>query len=257
VQGHIRRAYTVVCSLLGADPRAGLKSVRNFPRFVRTLAQYRSACSGGPFPLTATDIYPALQDFHAAAGEASGHYFFQDLWAARKIFKRRPERHIDIGSRIDGFVAHLLTFMPVTVIDVRPLTSSVPGLDFVCADATNLDGFCDRSVDSVSSLHAVEHFGLGRYGDHVDPDGWRKAMLALQRVLRPGGRLYLSVPVGRERLCFNAHRVFSPRRVIDAVADLDLVSFAGVDDSGRFLDGLKPEELAKQEYACGLFEFTR
>ena len=82
-------------------------------------------------------------------------------------------------------------------------------------------------------------------------------MLALQRVLRPGGRLYLSVPVGRERLCFNAHRVFSPRRVIDAVADLDLVSFAGVDDSGRFLDGLKPEGLANQEYACGLFEFTR
>ena len=257
VQGHIRRAYTFVCSFLGADPRAGLKSVRNLPHFVRTLAQYRAAASGSPFPLNAADIYPALQDFDANAGEASGHYFFQDLWAARKIFERRPERHIDIGSRIDGFVAHLLTFMPVTVIDVRPLTSSVVGLDFVHADATSLDGFSDRSVDSVSSLHAVEHFGLGRYGDPVDPDGWRKALLALQRVLRPGGRLYLSVPVGRERLCFNAHRIFSPMRVLDTVADLDLVSFAGVDDSGRFLDAVKPEELAHQEYACGLFELTR
>jgi len=91
----------------------------------------------------------------------------------------------------------------------------------------------------------------------VDPDGWRKALHALQRVLRPGGRLYLSVPVGRERLCFNAHRVFSPTRVLDTVPDLDLVSFAGVDDSGRFLDGAKPEGLTDQEYACGLFEFTR
>jgi len=257
VQGHIRRAYTLVCGLLGGDPRAGLRSVRNLPHFVRTLAQYRAACSGSPFPLTATDIYPALQDFDANAGEASGHYFFQDLWAARKIFDRRPERHIDIGSRIDGFVAHLLTFMPVTVIDVRPLTSSVRGLDFLRADATNLDGLADQSVESISSLHAIEHFGLGRYGDRVDPDGWRKALLALQRVLGPGGRLYLSVPVGRERLCFNAHRIFSPMRVLDAVSNLELVSFAGVDDSGRFLDGVKPEGLANQEYACGLFEFTR
>ena len=257
MQGHIRRAYTLVCGFLGGDPRAAFRSVRNLPRFVRTVAQYRAACSGGPFPLTASDLYPALQDFDADAGEATGHYFFQDLWAARKIFQRRPECHIDVGSRIDGFVAHLLTFMPVTVIDVRPLTSRIPGLDFVRADATNLDGFSDRSVDSVSSLHAIEHFGLGRYGDSVDPDGWRKALLALQRVLRPGGRLYLSVPVGRERLCFNAHRIFSPMRVIETVAELDLVSFAGVDDSGRFLDGVKPERLANQEYACGLFEFTR
>lgn len=257
MQGHIRRAYTLVCSLLGGDPRAGLKSVRNLPHFVRTLAQYRAASSGCPFPLTATDIYPALQDFDADAGEVTGHYFFQDLWAARKIFQRRPERHIDIGSRIDGFVAHLLTFMPVTVIDVRPLASGVAGLDFIRADAINLHGFSDRSVDSISSLHAIEHFGLGRYGDPVDPDGWRKAMLGLQRVLRPGGRLYLSVPVGRERLCFNAHRIFSPMRILDTLADLALVSFAGVDDSGRFLDGAKPGELANQEYACGLFEFTR
>lgn len=227
------------------------------PRFVRTLEQYHAASSRSPFPLTGCDLYPVFLDFSANAGQVSGHYFFQDLWAARKIFERRPEHHIDVGSRIDGFIAHLLTFMPVTVLDVRPLTSSVQGLDFVCADATNLDGFQDRSVDSVSTLHAVEHFGLGRYGDPVDPDGWRKAMFALQRVLRPGGRLYMSVPVGRERLCFNAHRIFSPMRVLDTVADLDLVSFAGVDDSGRFLDDVKPEELANQEYACGLFEFTK
>ena len=164
---------------------------------------------------------------------------------------------MDIGSRIDGFVAHLLTFMPVTLIDVRPLPASVPGLDFVCADATSLSGLADQSVDSLSSLHAVEHFGLGRYGDHVDPDGWRKVMLSMQRVLRPGGRLYLSVPVGSERLCFNAHRVFSPGRVLDVLAGLVLVSFAGVDDAGRFLTDIQPDSLASQEYACGFFEFTK
>lgn len=257
VEPPIRRAYRLVRDVVGIDPLEALRRVRNLPRFFRALAQYQAARPTGPFSITAQDLHPVLVDFDSDAGQAGGHYFFQDLWAARKIFDRRPVRHMDVGSRIDGFVAHLLTFMPVTVIDVRPLPASVPGLDFVCSDATNLDGLCDESVDSLSSLHAVEHFGLGRYGDRVDPDGWRKVMLAMQRVLHPGGRLYLSVPVGRERLCFNAHRVFSPRRVLDVVADLNLVSFAAVDDSGRFLEAVKPDELADQEYACGLFEFTR
>jgi SAM-dependent methyltransferase len=198
-----------------------------------------------------------LDDFDADAGQASGHYFFQDLWAARKIFERRPEHHIDVGSRIDGFVAHLLTFMPVTVLDLRPLTSTVPGLEFVRADATRLAEFADGSVDSLSSLNAVEHFGLGRYGDPVDPDGWHKGMLALQRVLRTGGRLYFAVPVGRERLCFNAHRILSPARVLDVFSGLRLVSFSAVGDSGQMLNGVTPEQAGEQEFACGLFEFTK
>ncbi|MGO9287501.1 MAG: DUF268 domain-containing protein [Polyangia bacterium] len=253
----IQRVYNLWNSLIAADPRMQLRKARGFPRFLRTLAQYRAAYADGPFPVRAADLYPVLDDFDADAGQASGHYFFQDLWFARKIFQRRPERHIDIGSRLDGFVAHLLTFMPVTVLDVRPLTSNIPGLDFAQADATNMVGFADGSVDSISSLHAIEHFGLGRYGDKVDPEGWRKAMLSLQRVLRPGGRLYLSVPVGRERLCFNAHRIFAPRRVLDTLVDLKLVSFAGVDDSGQLREGLVPDQLARATFACGLFEFSK
>ena len=249
--------YRLIRNVLGVDPLAELRRARNLPRFLRTLAQYRSAHATGPFPITRADLFPVLQDFDADAGQASGHYFFQDLWAARKIFERRPERHIDVGSRIDGFVTHLLTFMPVTVLDLRPLTSSVPGLNFVRGDATNLAGFADGSVDSISSLSAVEHFGLGRYGDQVDPDGWHKAALALQRVLHPGGRLYFAVPVGRERLCFNAHRIFSPTRILDAFGDLKLMSFAAVGDSGQMLAGVGAGEVASQEFACGLFEFTK
>ncbi len=58
---------------------------------------------------------------------AGGHYFHQDLWAAKKIFKRRPMTHVDIGSRVDGFVAHLLVFMPVTAVDIRYLDSNIEG----------------------------------------------------------------------------------------------------------------------------------
>lgn len=249
--------HRLLTRVLGLNLRAGLMTLPNLVRFCRTLSAYRAAGAPGPFPLSVMNLQPMLRDFSDDAGGATGHYFFQDLWAARKIFERHPTRHIDVGSRIDGFVAHLLTFMPVTVLDVRPLHSSVHGLEFVRSDATNLELFADNSIESLSSLHAVEHFGLGRYGDKVDPEGWRKVLLSLERVLRPDGRLYLSVPVGRERLCFNAHRIFEPRRIVRTLAGLDLVSFAAIDDQGEFRDHSSPDQLGDQEYACGLFEFTK
>jgi SAM-dependent methyltransferase len=257
MKAETQRAYRFMQRLSGLDPAGVVRKLRNLPRFLRTLSQYRVARDVGPFPLSALYLHPVLDDFEAAAGDATGHYFFQDLWAARRIFARKPHVHIDIGSRIDGFIAHLLTFMPVTVLDVRPLASNVQGLSFVRADATSMAEFADDSIESLSSLHAIEHFGLGRYGDAVDPDGWRKAMVSLQRVLRPGGRLYLSVPVGRERLYFNAHRVFCPGRVTDTLHGLELVSFSGVDDSGRYRDDLTPDQFNDQAYACGLYEFTK
>jgi SAM-dependent methyltransferase len=147
--------------------------------------------------------------------------------------------------------------MPVTVIDVRPLSSAVAGLSFVQEDATSLASFADDSHDSLSSLHAVEHFGLGRYGDPVDPDASFKMMRALARVLKPGGRLYFSVPIGVERLEFNAHRVFAPRTVVDAFASLRLVSFAAVTEGDALRDPCTFEEVADAYFACGLYEFTK
>ena len=66
-----------------------------------------------------------------------------------------------------------------------------------------------ESTDSLSCLHALEHFGLGRYGDPVDYDGYLKGFDNLYRILKPGGRLYFSVPMGPQRIEFDAHRVFS------------------------------------------------
>jgi SAM-dependent methyltransferase len=241
----------------GVDPVRTLRGLKNIPRFLRDLAAYRRTAAAGPFPLRLSSLFPVLADYDDAAGDTRGHYFHQDLWAARKVFAARPAEHVDVGSRIDGFVAHLLTFMPVTVLDIRALESNVEGLTFVQADATDLARFSDASVASISSLHAIEHFGLGRYGDPVDGDACFRAMRSLARVLAPGGRLYFSVPVGRERVAFNAHRIFAPATILSTFAGLELVSFAAVDDRGELRAGLAPDDVAGAEFACGLFEFTR
>jgi SAM-dependent methyltransferase len=232
------------------------RTVAGLPRYWGDTRRYRAGAAGR-FPVQLRYLKPMLLDYTDQAGTADGHYFFQDLWAARKIFATRPQQHFDIGSRVDGFVAHVLSFMPVNVMDIRPLTSDVPGLTFVQADATNLSGIANDSIESLSSLHATEHFGLGRYADSIDPDACFKAMAAMQRVLQPGGHLYFSVPVGFERLEFNAQRVFDPRSIIATFNELSLVSFAAVDDQGVFHQEAKPDDFIDARYACGMYELTK
>ena len=241
---------------LGVDIAQTRRSLQGSRRFLRDARHYRQFNQRDTFDISVRDAYPVLTEFTDEAGDVRGHYFHQDLWAARLIYERRPEKHVDIGSRIVGFVAHLLLFMPVTVVDVRPLTSEVPGLNFLQSDGANLSAIETESVLSLSCLHAIEHFGLGRYGDEINPEGPFLAMKEFARVLRPGGRLYLSTPIGRERVQFNAHRVFSPNTILSE-CPLDLVSFAAVDDDGRLqLDG-HPSDYTDARYSCGLFEFAK
>jgi SAM-dependent methyltransferase len=242
----------------GVDLRRCAASLLALPSFVHDWRGYRAqARARGEEAPAGANLWPILADRVEPGGTASGHYFHQDLWAARRVFSASPRAHLDVGSRVDGFVAHLLTFRAVTVVDIRPLGSTVPGLTFVQADATSLDGIPDGTYPSVSSLHVIEHVGLGRYGDQLHPDGWRDALSALQRVLAPAGRLYLGVPIGAERVMFNAHRIFAPQTVITAVSDCDLVEFSAVDDRGEFVPDADPRDFDEADYSCGLFEFQR
>lgn len=253
----VRKLHNLL-EVYGIDGQKLVTSARNTPRFLRDLRAYHAkSAAAGAFHLEARRITPILHEFSDQAGAASGHYFYQDLWAARKIFAARPTTHLDVGSRLDGFVAHLLTFMPVTVIDIRPLQSTIEGLTFMQADATDLTVIQDNSVASLSSLHAVEHFGLGRYGDPVAPEACFRAMRALARVLKPGGRLYFSAPIGVERVEFNAHRVFAPATVLQVMQELHLVSFAILTDDGRFHASSVPDQYNMSSFACGMFEFTK
>jgi len=245
-------------NLFGLNLAKTVRSVQGVPKLVGDAIQYRKQNPPAGFELRVRRMAPMLTDYRGSAGSAGGHYFHQDLWAARKIYARRPARHIDIGSRIDGFIAHLLVFMDVQVIDILPMESKVKGLGFVRADATSLAGFDDGSIGSLSTLHAAEHFGLGRYSDPVDPWAHVKFMTALERVLAVGGNLYFSVPVVKERLEFNAHRVFSIDTVLSQFRRLRLTSFSYIDGVGNLHCDVSPAEVPKGLVTgCGLFDFRK
>jgi hypothetical protein len=241
---------------MGWDPRRFWASTRFLPTFIRDAlalnAQRR--LSADQFQLR---WVPILSDRHMPGGTAKGHYFHQDLWAARRIYAANPKEHIDVGSRIDGFIAHLLTFRSVRVLDVRPLSTKVSGLTFAQANLMN-EIPSSLTADSVSCLHALEHFGLGRYGDPLDFDGWRKGLANLARITsRDGGRLYLSIPIGdRQAIEFNAQRIFHPQTIVDAASDygLELLEFSYVDDAGDLIESIAPGS-ARCEFGCGCYVF--
>lgn len=246
-----RRVGTALMSF-GFDPRMTWRSLRFIPRYIVGCIKYflLSNKSGDGFGFT---LMPVLSDCGVQAGAIGGHYFSQDLWMARRVFSAKPKTHIDVGSRLDGFVTHLLTFMEVTVGDVRNLDSTIEGLHFVQLDLMKNPPAHLRS-DSVSCLHALEHFGLGRYGDPINVNGWKDGLMNLSKMINPGGVLYLSVPIGNQRVEFNAHRIFNKETIINeaGINGLELREFALIDNMGKFT-----EHSGHCDYCCGLFVFQK
>ena len=131
-----------------------------------------------------TYFHPMLNDSLEQAGISKGHYFHQDLLVASYIYKSNPETHIDIGSRIDGFVAHVASFRKIQIIDIRNLNEIAhENISFIKLDLTKTDNSYLLS-DSVSCLHAIEHFGLGRYGDTIDPIGHIKGFNNILKLIK-------------------------------------------------------------------------
>ena len=194
-----------------------------------------------------------------SAGAPAVHYFAQDIWVAKKIYEYNPVEHYDIASRLDGFIAHLLVFREVNYIDIRPLPYSIEGLKYVKGDATKLDVFPDNSLESISCLHAMEHFGLGRYGDQVDPDGYKKFASAICNKIKDGGHLYLGVPVGpKDRCVFNAHRIFAINTIIGLFNELKLVDIGIVQGNDMIVTKIDNSDYEKvKDFSCGLFEFVK
>lgn len=181
------------------------------------------------------------------------HYFYQGAWLARRLRASKTERHVDIGSSVLT-MSVLSAHVDTTFVDYRPLKAVLPGLTSIAGNILDLP-FADRSVNSLSCLHVIEHIGLGRYGDPIDPQGSIKAALELQRIVSHGGKLLLSLPIGRERICFNAHRVHAAATVLAMFPQMKLIEFSFVDDDGQYRENETIAASGNLEYGCGLFLF--
>ncbi len=200
------------------------------------------------------NLFPVLNE-KTSFTSFDAHYFYQQLWVFENIMKIKPKNHVDIGStyQMSGYLSKIV---PTTFVDIRPIKARLKNLKVKKGDILNLP-FENNSVESLSCLHVVEHIGLGRYGDKIDPNGPKKACQELSRVLKNNGYLYFSTPIGKERIYFNAHRVFSPKRIIGYFNNLKLVEFCVVNDLGKIIENTNYKKCLHYNYACGMFLFKK
>jgi hypothetical protein len=239
------------------DPWEVLMKWRGIPSYLRNMVSFRSNYHEGVPGIVISKLYYTTYEKYMPGGSVGGHYFLQDIWAAKKIYEAGINHHVDVGSRIDGFVAHILPFCQVDYIDIREIDSPFSNLIFKKGSILALPYEKD-SIASLSCLHVIEHIGLGRYGDPIDPHGHIKAAAELVRVLQPGGKLLIGTPVGKESLYFDAHRVFFVESVLQMFSALKLESFSFIDDEGkRIIDNPDTTYANNCKFGCGLFVFSK
>lgn len=213
----LEKNYTFYCAEFGLIAGTFIEKDRD---------AYQALNKRNTFDIEEKYLWPILYDKYVCAG-TMGNYFWQDLWAAKLILGSRVKKHFDIGSRLDGFIAHLLSAsIEVAMIDIREFPGKIENLYTIVDDATTLHQIEDESVESMSALCSLEHFGLGRYGDPVDPEACFKCFKNIQKKLKSKGKLYLSLPVGKERVEFNAHRVFYACTIVECFSQLTLKEFS-------------------------------
>jgi len=199
---------------------------------------------------------PCMFDSYIESGNIEKHYFLQDIWAARKIYNSKVDEHIDIGSRLDGFLSSTSIFTKVYEIDIRKSALNIDNVDFIQSSITNLP-FADCTIKSLSCLHVAEHIGLGRYGDDIDINGTKKAVEELQRILAKNGNLFFSVPIGKDSIYFNAHRIFSVKLILNYFDKLKLIEFSYIDDEDILHKNVDINKNINLNYGCGLFHLKK
>lgn len=200
------------------------------------------------------DVYPCLSD-KLKTTPFDQHYTYHPAWAARILAKTKPAEHTDISS-ILSFGTIVSAFVPVKFYDYRPAALSLSNYEPGFADLKKLP-FADNSIASLSCMHTIEHIGLGRYGDKLDPEGDVRSIEELKRVLAPGGSLLFVTPVGKPKVEFNAHRIYSFEQIKEYFSPLTIQEFSLVPDSGGLIENADPELVKDQRYGCGCFWFKK
>jgi hypothetical protein len=234
-----------------------VKSFFFFPVIIFDYLSYKQKDTKKRFSIPLTSVMPVLFE-NTPFTRFDAHYVYHTAWAARKVKEIGASSHTDISSSL-YFSSIVSAFVPVHFYDYRPAKLNLSGLSSDSADLTRLH-FEDESIESLSCMHTVEHVGLGRYGDPIQPEGDVRAAGELERVVAHKGSLLFVVPVGRPQIQFNAHRIYSYQMVLDMFPNLILKEFSLIPDNaiekGIIYNATK-EQADKQVYGCGCFWFTK
>jgi hypothetical protein len=191
----------------GIDARRFVKSIFFLPRLFSDLRKY--VALGG-------EVHGVLGIYNEDAGEGCSFsdYMILDHLVVQQLKQRNPLHHLDVGSRVDGLVLQASLLCSVTCMDVRPNPKLKDfGIGSLTADVCSKNirsSLESESFESISSVHAIEHFGLGRYGDTINPSAVDNFLSNIHFLLKKHGTFYLGFPCGDNQIIYNAHRLMRP-----------------------------------------------
>jgi hypothetical protein len=233
-------------------------NMNRFKKYRNDLEEFKSLSEkrGSRFSINWKDRKMCLDD-NTGETQFDRHYVYHMAWAARVLAEKSVKHHVDISSSLH-FSTIVSAFIPTDFYDIRPANISLNNLQSKKASLLSLP-FESNSIESLSCMHTVEHIGLGRYGDQIDPDGDLKAIGELKRVLSKNGRLLFVVPLGKPKIMFNAHRIYSYAQILEYFSDLSLERFDLIPESGNvgIIYNAKKADADSQNYGCGCFCFTK
>jgi hypothetical protein len=254
------RLYWFFSAQLGLDFIRLFYGIIRLPRFLIEYIYFSLSFRGN------ITFAPCLHDRYESPGSIQNEYFWQDLHASQYVFDQNPSSLLDIGSRIDGYVAHVASFRTIDFVDIRPFSESVRNINFICSDiSSDSFPFADFPLyDFISCLHVLEHVGLGRYGDTINLSSYKMALRNISLLSASCAKFVLSVPIGRERVDFNANRIFNPAKLVHDcyLYNFNLISFSYFLDNQSF----SPEasayssvfhNISNVNYALGFFVFAK
>ncbi len=230
-----------------------------FPFVLPDYLRFKSKDKNPRFELSIRYFFPQIKDKTVTTG-FDRHYVYHTSWAARAVKEINPAFHVDISSSL-FFSGIVSAFIPVHFYDYRPADLRLDNFETHKGNLHNLP-FQDSSVNSLSCLHTIEHVGLGRYGDPIDPEGDIKAINELKRVLAPGASLLIVTPVGKPIIEYNAHRIYSYEQIISYFVDdsIELKEFSFIpefESEGGIIRNADSSLVKKSKYACGCFWFVK
>eukprot|EP00045_Choanoeca_perplexa_P014444 m.170029 g.170029 ORF g.170029 m.170029 type:complete len:319 (+) comp16678_c0_seq4:755-1711(+) len=117
----------------------------------------------------------------------------------------------------------------VTTVEYNKVTYDHPAITTI--QPSNFFTTVKEPFDYLLSASSFDHDGLGRYGDPLQPMGDLKAMRLCRCVLKPGGKLLVSFPVGPDAVVYNLHRRYGSVRLPHMLYGWDVESIVGWDEA--------------------------
>ena len=130
----------------------------------------------------------------------------------------------------------------VTTLEYHRIISHVANLSSLHPSELSESFTSGRRFDFIFTFSSLEHNGLGRWGDPINPWGDLEDIARCHCLLNDGGHLFLGVPVGRDEVVWNAHRIYGRYRLHLAIKNWRLIDLIGpapfdaLDKPGRWQD---------------------